>query len=276
MTHGYEDAAERTLSSIEHELEKQGRTLERVNDSQAIEITPQDRVALPVLARVFFRMYPKRTLVGATMMITQSFLYNAIFFSYALALQNFYGVPKGATGLYFFPFAIGNLLGPLLLGRLFDSWGRRKMVLLTYGGSGAILAVSAMLFQANALNAITQTVFWSAAFFLASAGASAAYLTVSEIFPLEVRSQAISYFFSLAQIFGAIAPLLYGAMIGNGSDRGPITIGYFVGSAIMLIGGIVTFILGVDAERKQLEAVTDPLTVIRTELASGGRRRGPR
>ena len=150
------------------------------------------------------------------------------------------------------------------------------MVLLTYGGSGAILAVSAMLFQANALNAVTQTVFWSAAFFLASAGASAAYLTVSEIFPLEVRSQAISYFFSLAQIFGAIAPLLYGAMIGDGSDRGPITIGYFLGSAIMLIGGIVTFILGVDAERKQLEAVTDPLTVIRTESASGGRRRGQR
>ncbi|MBI5161414.1 MAG: MFS transporter [Micrococcales bacterium] len=265
MTHGQLDAAEATVDAIERDLEGQGHRLERVDEAKAIEVSPQDRVGFRVLARVFFRMYPKRTLVGATMMITQSFLYNAIFFSYALALENFYGIEKGQTGLYFFPFAIGNLLGPLLLGRLFDSWGRRKMVLLTYGGSGVILAASAVMFQADALTAVTQTAFWCAAFFLASAGASAAYLTVSEIFPLEVRSQAISYFFSLAQIFGALAPLLYGAMIGDGSNRGPITIGYFLGSAIMLVGGIVTFIFGVDAERKQLEAVTDPLTIVRRE-----------
>ena len=265
MTHGYEKEAEATVDSIERDVEAQGRELETVGDDRAIEISPHQRVPFRVLARVFFRMYPKRTIVGATMMITQSFLYNAIFFSYALALQNFYGVSKGQTGFYFFPFAIGNLVGPLVLGRLFDSWGRRKMVLLTYGGSGAILAVSALLFQADALNAVTQTAFWCVAFFFASAGASSAYLTVSEIFPLEVRSQAISYFFSLAQIFGSVAPLIYGVMIGDGSDRGPITIGYFLGAGIMLVGGIVTFILGVDAERKQLEAVTDPLTIVHRE-----------
>jgi MFS family permease len=273
MTHGFEREAEETVDRIEREVTAQGHQLEPVDDSRAIELSPSERVPFHILAKVFFRMYPKRTLVGATMMITQSFLYNAIFFSYALALQNFYGIDKSQTGYYFFPFAIGNLVGPLVLGRLFDSWGRRKMVLLTYGGSGVILAVSAILFQADALNAVTQTIFWCAAFFLASAGASAAYLTVSEIFPLEVRSQAISYFFSIAQIFGSLAPLIYGAMIGDGSDRGPITIGYFLGSAIMLVGGIVTFIFGVDAERKQLESVTDPLTVIHREEAEEDRER---
>jgi len=207
------------------------------------------------------------------MMITQSFLYNAIFFSYALVLTNFFDVPSGRVPLYFIPFAFGNLLGPLLLGHLFDVWGRRKMILLTYGGSGVILAVSAMLFQADLLNAVSQVIFWCAAFFLASAGASSAYLTVSETFPLEVRGQAISYFFSLAQICGSVAPVLFGVLIGDGHDRGPITIGYFLGAALMIIGGVVTFILGTDAERKQLETITDPITVIHREEAAEAARR---
>lgn len=266
VTHGYEKEADKTVDEIEAQLTAQGHKLEAVPDSKAIEISPQEFVPFHILARVFFKMYPKRTIVGATMMITQSFLYNAIFFSYALALTNFYGVKQ--TSIYFFPFAIGNLLGPLLLGRLFDSWGRRKMILLTYGGSGVILAVSAALFQANALTAVTQVAFWCVAFFLASAGASSAYLTVSETFPLEVRGQAISYFFSLAQICGSVAPLLFGVLIGDGRDRGPITIGYFLGAGLMIIGGVVTFILGTDAERKQLEAITDPITVIHREEAA--------
>jgi MFS family permease len=265
VTHGHEKDADTTVDDIEAQLESQGHKLDPVPDSKAIEIAPQEFVPFHILARVFFKMYPKRTIVGATMMITQSFLYNAIFFSYALALTNFYGVKQ--TSVYFFPFAIGNLLGPLLLGRLFDSWGRRKMILLTYGGSGVILAVSAALFQANALTAVTQVAFWCVAFFLASAGASSAYLTVSETFPLEVRGQAISYFFSLAQICGSVAPLLFGVLIGDGKDRGPITVGYFLGAALMIIGGVVTFILGTDAERKQLETITDPITVIHREEA---------
>jgi MFS family permease len=266
MTHGLEEQANKTVDDIEDQVSARGHTLEPVPDSKAIEITPQERVPFHILARVFFRMYPKRTIVGATMMITQSFLYNAIFFSYALALTNFYGVKQ--TSVYFFPFAIGNLLGPLLLGRLFDSWGRRRMILLTYGGSGLILAVSAALFQANALTAVTQVIFWCVAFFFASAGASSAYLTVSETFPLEVRGQAISYFFALAQICGSVAPLLFGVLIGDGKDRGPITVGYFLGAGLMILGGVVTFILGTDAERKQLEAVTDPITVIHREEAA--------
>ncbi len=268
MTHGREADAEATVDDIEARVRADGHTLDAVADSRAIEVTPTGSITFRRLARVFFREYPKRTIVGLTMMITQSFLYNAIFFTYALALQNFYGVDKSQTAFYFFPFAVGNLLGPLILGRLFDTWGRRKMILLTYGGSGLILAASAALFQANALNAVTQTIFWSAAFFLASAGASSAYLTVSEIFPLEVRSQAISYFFAIAQIAGAVAPALFGALIGDGQSRGPITGGYFLGAGIMIVGGLVTFLLGVDAERKSLEAITQPLSMVgRTDSA---------
>jgi MFS family permease len=197
------------------------------------------------------------------MMITQSFLYNAIFFTYALVLQNFYHVPSSATPLYFFPFAIGNLLGPLVLGRLFDTWGRRKMIFLTYGISGVVLAISAALFSAGALNATSQTIFWCVSFFFASAGASSAYLTVSEIFPLELRSQAISYFFALAQIFGAIAPLLYGALVGDGKDTGPLTAGYYLGAGIMIVGGLIALIFGVNAERQSLETVTEPLSLVK-------------
>jgi MFS family permease len=270
MTHGREDEADKTVDDIEARVEADGHKLEKVPASKAIEVTPTGSIPFVRLASVFFREYPKRTIVGLTMMITQSFLYNAIFFTYALALENFYHVDKAQIAFYFFPFAIGNLIGPLLLGHLFDTWGRRKMVLLTYGGSGVILAVSAALFQANVLNATTQAIFWSAAFFLASAGASSAYLTVSEIFPLEVRSQAISYFFAIAQIAGSVAPLLFGVLIGDGKERGPITFGYFLGAVIMIIGGVVTFILGVDAERKPLEAITQPLSQVGREQTREG------
>jgi MFS family permease len=213
------------------------------------------------LLRVFILEYPKRTIVGLTMMITQSFLYNAIFFTYALALTNFYHVPKEQTSWYFFPFAIGNLLGPILLGHLFDTWGRRRMVLLTYGGAGVILLVSSLLFQGDVINAVVQAILWSAAFFLASAGASSAYLTVSELFPLEVRSRGISFFFSIAQIFGALGPVIYGGLIGDGHNRTGMAVGYYIGAGVMILGGIITFVLGVNAERKALEDVADPLSL---------------
>ncbi|MGG7466506.1 MULTISPECIES: MFS transporter [unclassified Plantibacter] len=265
MTHGREAEAEQTVDDIEARVKREGGTIEPVSDDKAITVQATGRVPFRTIASVLFKQYPKRTLVGATMMITQSFLYNAIFFTYALVLQNFYGTSPSSTQYYFFPFAIGNLLGPLLLGHFFDVWGRRKMILLTYGVSGAVLAVSAVLFQAGTLNAATQTIFWCVSFFFASAGASSAYLTVSEIFPLELRSQAISYFFALGQIAGSVAPLLYGSLIGDGSDRGPLTIGYFIGAGVMIVGGVVTFIFGVDAERKSLETVTSPLSLVADE-----------
>ncbi|WP_371733878.1 MFS transporter [Subtercola sp. PAMC28395] len=262
MTHGREKEAEETVDDIEARVEREGGELTPVDDSQAITVKATGSIPFRQIAHVLLKQYPKRTLVGATMMITQSFLYNAIFFTYALVLQNFYGTSPSSTQYFFFPFAIGNLLGPLLLGHLFDVWGRRKMIFLTYGLAGVVLAVSAVLFQAGVLNATTQTIFWCVSFFFASAGASSAYLTVSEIFPLELRSQAISYFFALGQIAGAGAPLLYGILVGDGSDRGPLSIGYFVGAGVMIIGGVVALIFGVDAERKSLETVTAPLSLV--------------
>ncbi|KQQ20528.1 MFS transporter [Rathayibacter caricis DSM 15933] len=263
MTHGREEEAERTVDEIERRVQNEGGVLEPVDDAKAITVKATESIPFRTIARVLIRQYPKRTLVGATMMVTQSFLYNAIFFTYALVLENFYGVEQSAVSYFFFPFAIGNLIGPLVLGHLFDVWGRRKMIFLTYGVSGAVLALSAVLFSMDVLTATTQTILWCVSFFFASAGASSAYLTVSEIFPLELRSQAISYFFTLGQIAGAIAPTLYGVLIGDGSDRGPLTIGYFVGAAVMIVGGVVALVFGVDAERRSLESITEPLSTVR-------------
>jgi MFS family permease len=193
-------------------------------------------------------------------MITQSFLYNAIFFTYALVLVNFYHVPANRVPIYGLAFSVGNLCGPLLLGSLFDKWGRKKMISGTYLLSGALLAASAGLFSSGALNATTQTVVWIVIFFFASAGASSAYLTVSETWPIEIRAEAIAVFFSIAQIFGAAGPVIYGALIGNGSSKTGLTIGYIMGGLIMAAGGIIEIVFGVNAEGKSLEAVTKPLT----------------
>lgn len=205
-------------------------------------------------------MYPSRTFLGATLMITQSFLYNAIFFTYSLVLQNFYGLSAASAAIYFFPFAVGNLLGPLLLGPLFDTVGRRKMIAGCYSFAAIVLLISAWLFQGDMINAWVHTGFWCLAFFFASAGASAGYLTVSEIFPLEVRGQAISYFFAIAQVFGAIGPVFYGWLIGEGKDRTPMFWGYVIASVIMLFGAFVAARWGVDAEGKSLEEIAPPLT----------------
>ncbi len=269
LTHGQGEAAEQTVDEIENRVRAEGRQLAEVPADKAISVQERPTIPFKEVARVFLFKYPTRSLLGFTMMVTQSFLYNAIFFSYVLVLQNFYSVPKDQTGYYFFPFAAGNLLGPLLLGHLFDTWGRRKMIFGTYGISAVVLGISAVLFHNGSLTASTQVVFWCVSFFFASAGASAAYLTVSEIFPLELRGQAISYFFAIAQGAGSLAPVIYGAMIGDGHNRGPLTIGYFLGAAIMLIGGLVAWFFGVDAEGKGLEDVADPLSKVHTPPSAG-------
>lgn len=262
LTHGYAEQAERTVDEIEERVRREGGELTEVDESKAIVVKAEDRMGPKVLWDVFVHRYGRRTVLGLTMMVTQSFLYNAIFFTYALVLTNFYGIDKAGTSIYFLPFALGNLLGPLLLGHLFDTIGRRTMIFTTYSIAGVVLLVSAWLFHANALTATTHTLLWCISFFFASAGASAAYLTVSEIFPLEVRGQAISYFFVVAQCAGAIAPVLYGALIGEGKDRGPLTWGYVAGAVIMIIGGVVAKVIGIDAERKSLEDVADPLSKV--------------
>jgi MFS family permease len=166
---------------------------------------------------------------------------------------------------------VGNLAGALILGHFFDTWGRRRMLFLTYTLAGGILLVSAFLFNAGVLNAATHTAFWCASFFFASAGASAAYLTVSEIFPLELRSQVISYIFSIGQLVGAIAPVLYGSLIGQSAesgDRGPLFWGYVLGSSIMIFGGVICGIFGVSAAGKSLEDIADPLSLVAEEEAA--------
>jgi MFS family permease len=262
LTHGRLQEAEAAMKHIEDASRRDGAHLAEVPGSAVITILPEKEYGYLTLLRVVLHTYPKRAVLGATLMITQSFLYNAIFFTYALVLTKFYHVSNNAVPLYGLAFAVGNLAGPLLLGQLFDTLGRRKMISGTYLISGAVLAFSAWLFGAGLLNAATQTLIWIGVFFFASAGASAGYLTVSEIFPIEIRAEAIAVFFAIAQVFGAVAPLLYGVLIGNGTHRTGLTIGYLIGGGIMIIGGLVELALGINAEGKPLEQVAPPLTQI--------------
>jgi MFS family permease len=262
MTHGREREAEEAIRRIEEAAIRDGQRLDPVPESAAITIVPEKRYGYLTLLRVAFRYYPQRAVLGATLMITQSFLYNAIFFTYALVLTKFYHVSNNTVPLYGLAFAVGNLAGPLLLGHLFDTVGRKKMISGTYVISGAILAFSAWLFAAGILSAAGQTFIWIVIFFFASAGASAGYLTVSEIFPIEIRAEALAVFFAIAQIVGAIGPAFYGALIGNGSNRANLAIGYLVGGGIMILGGVIEAVLGINAEGKSLEAVAPPLTEV--------------
>jgi MFS family permease len=259
LMQGRVEEAEAAVAEIERSTLDTGGSCDEIDESKAIEIRPTPHIGFIALARTLFATYPKRSILGASLMITQSFLYNAIFFTYSLVLTKIYGVPSGSTPYYFMFFAAGNLLGPLLIGHLFDSVGRRKMITGTYLLSGVLLAISAFLFKAGALDAVTQTLCWCVIFFFASAGASAAYLTVSEIFPVEVRAKAIAVFFAIAQSFGAFGPWFYGQLIGNGTNHTQLFYGYIIGAAVMLAGGLVEAFLGVDAERRSLEDLAMPL-----------------
>lgn len=263
MSHGRLDEARRTVAGIERQILAQGGQLEPVPRSKALKVSGHGTVSYAQIARTMLMDYPSRSFLGLSMMVTQSFLYNAIFFSYALVLAHFYHVAPDHIGYYFFPFALGNLAGPLLLGHLFDSIGRRKMIMFTYCSSSILLAVSAWLFHQGMLNATTQTVLWCAVFFLASAGASSAYLTVSEIFPLELRAQSISFFFAVSMLVGGVAaPTIFASLIGNGTNAGPLAVGYYFGAAIMFAGGVIGWFFGVDAERKALEDIATPLSAV--------------
>jgi MFS family permease len=260
MTHGRMEEAERELAKIEEAVRKSGQELAPVDDSQALELTPEKRYGYVTFLGLVFRTYPRRAVLGATLMITQSFLYNAIYFTYGLVLVQFYGVSADKVPLYGLAFAVGNLCGPLILAPLFDSVGRKPMISGTYIISGVLLAISGWMFDKGHLDATTQTFCWIVIFFFASAGASAAYLTVSETWPIEIRAEAIAVFFAIAQIFGAFGPAFYGWLIGDGSSRTGLFVGYVIGGAIMVVGGIVELAIGIKAEGKSLEDITKPIT----------------
>ncbi len=262
ITHGRAEEAERVCSAIENEARRAGQRLVPVDDIAAINIMPEKLYGYLTLVRVVFQKYPKRAILGASLMITQSFLYNAIFFTYALVLTKFYHVDPKTVPVYGLAFAVGNLAGPLVLGKLFDTLGRKKMIAGTYILSGVLLALSAFLFSIGALTALTQTIAWVVIFFFASAGASSGYLTVSEIFPIEIRAEAIAVFFAIAQIAGASGPLLYGALIGDATSTTGLFVGYLIGAGIMFLGGLTEVFFGVKAEGLSLESIAQPLSAV--------------
>jgi MFS family permease len=232
------------------------------SDSEAL---PRIRLAtrrftpLREVMETLFVAQRRRTAVGLVLMAAQAFFYNAIFFTYALVLTDFYGISADHVGWYILPFAAGNVLGPILLGRLFDTIGRRPMITATYAMSGVLLAITGFLFANGVLSATGQTVAWMATFFFASAAASSAYLTVSETFPLEVRALAIAFFYAIGTGIGGVAgPWLFGMLIDTGS-RTSVLGGYLFGAVLMIAAAIVAWLWAVAAERKPLEAVARPL-----------------
>lgn len=254
MLHGRVDEAEAIVAQIEKRLDAPPpeTALSR------LRLRPRG-LSMADVASTLFRTYPKRTLLGVVLMATQAFFYNAIFFTYALVLGRFYGVADAAVGLYLLPFAAGNFLGPLLLGRLFDTVGRRPMIAATYALSGLLLFATAWLFVHGRLDARTQTAAWSVVFFFASAAASSAYLTVSESFPLELRALAIALFYAFGTALGGVAgPWLFGTLVGTG-ERTAIGGGYALGASLMLAGAAAAWWLGISAERRPLEDVAAPL-----------------
>lgn len=260
MTHGRGEEAERVVDEIEERLVRRGYDLAAVPEGKAIKILRDpDKTSVGQLLRVLLLQYPKRSFAAFAAMTTQGFLYNAIFFTFALVLANFYGIEAAALSYYIFIFGAGNLLGAVL-GPLFDTLGRRKMVLASYLGSGAMLALTGILFYTDVLSAVTLTLLWWLTFFLASAGAGASFVIASEVFPVELRAGALSFFYVIAQVIGATGPVIYATLIGDGTNRGPMMYGYLLAAGLMAIGGLAVWFFGVDAERRSLEDIATPLS----------------
>jgi MFS family permease len=257
--HGREDEAEQIVAQIEKEVaEETGKSLPPV--SERITIRQRKTIGIALIARTVFTTYPRRTMLCLALFVGQAFLYNAFFFTYGDTLTTFLGVDE--TGYYIAIFAASNFIGALALSPLFDSVGRVPMIAGTYILSGVLLGIAG--FFLGSVTAVTLTVFGAIIFFFASAGASAAYLTASEVFPLETRALCIAFFYAIGTAAGGITgPLLFGRLIENASERGDITgiaVGYFIGAALMIVGGLAEIFLGVKAECQPLESIARPLT----------------
>jgi MFS family permease len=257
--HGRDEEADELVADVERTVE--GQTGQRLGDvDQTIEISQRKTIGFLTIGRAVLTMYPKRTVLGLSLFVGQAFLYNAITFGFASILTTFYKVPSAHTGYYYVVIAIGNFLGPLLLGKLFDTVGRRPMISSTYIMAGLLLFGTAWLFKNGHLSATTLTACWTVVLFFASAGASSAYLTVSEIFPMETRAMAIAFFYAIGTGIGGITgPLLFADLTSSGKVDDTV-LAFAVGAAIMLVAGVVAAFLAVDAEQKSLEDIAAPLT----------------
>ncbi|AWN37593.1 MFS transporter [Methylobacterium radiodurans] len=259
VTHGYAAEADRVVAGIEKRFTDAGITLPPPDPKKHTRLRTRHHTPLSEVAHAMFVTSRKQTLVGLCLMIGQAFFYNALFFTYALVLERFYGVPGGHVGWYLLPFALGSFLGPVLLGRLFDTIGRRPMIAFTYGISAVLLAIAGYLFKIELLGPVGQTAAWMVVFFFASAAASSAYLTVAETFPLEIRALAIAAFYALGTGIGGVSgPLLFGTLVETGS-RDAVFGGYLLGAALMLVASVVGGVWGTAAEGRSLEDVSKPL-----------------
>ncbi|MDE2462677.1 MAG: MFS transporter [Alphaproteobacteria bacterium] len=261
MTHGRVAEAEHIVGRIEAAARRQ-TLVPQAADLPRIRLGLPQRLSLVDVGRILFVQYPARVVLCLTLMATQAFCYNAIFFTYGLILTHFYRITARSIGWYILPFALGNFAGPLLLGHFFDSIGRKPLIAATYAISGVLVIVVGILFAQGLLDAVTQTIAWSVIFFFASAGASAAYLTVGESFPLEMRAFAIALFYAFGTAIGGIAgPALFGVLIADGA-RSDILNGYLLGGVLMLLAALVELRLGIAAERRPLEEISAPLSEV--------------
>jgi MFS family permease len=253
LLHGRVEEASRVMTEIERHVGE-----ERLPAPGAPKrLEAKGSVTFAFIARVLARRHLRRTLLGLTLMIAQAFAYNGVFFTYALVLGRYYGVPGDRVGVYLLPFAAGNLLGPLVLGRLFDTVGRRVMIALTYGASAVLIAITGWALARGGLTAASQTALWCGVFFVASAAASSAYLTVSELFPVELRGMAIALFYAVGTAAGGLAaPTLFGALVETGR-RADVLVGYLIGAALMGLASLAAVVLGVSAERRSLEQIAE-------------------
>ena len=261
ITHGQREEAEKTVRAVEDEVHREtGERLSEPHREFTLRIHARHDFGLSAILLPLVTKYRSRAILGLALMSAQAFLYNAVLFTYALVLNRYYGVPADETGLYMLPFALGNFLGPVALGHWFDTIGRRQMIAATYAVSGLLLILTGYLFTHNALSTVGQTAMWTAMFFVASPAASSAYLTVSEIFPLEMRALAIAIFYSAGTgVGGIIAPWFFGRLIDTGS-RDELWVGYIVAAALMLLAAVVEVAFGVAAEQKSLEHIAEPLS----------------
>lgn len=261
MTHGQLDSAEKIVKEIEETVAREtGQPLKPAPQEQAIKVYGRQRFGLSAILKPMVTSLRNRSLLGLSLMIAQAFVYNAMLFTYALVLARYYGVPADRTGLYLLPFALGNFLGPLALGHFFDTIGRRQMIAATFTIAAFLLALSGYLFWSGSLTPASQTILWTLMFFFASPAGSSAYLTVSEIFPLEMRALAIAIFYSAGTaVGGVLAPWLFGRLIDSGS-RLDLFGGYLIAAALMLGAAVTEIVLGLAAEQASLEKIAPPLS----------------